>query len=223
MGMSRMFIALLLSTISLSAIADVSVVKKEGVKSDQVNSIKIIYDGDITAREVIQLISAIDEANNEYTNVKEIKLYINSFGGSIESGYLAYEAIKNSSIPIVTINAAMVGSSATLLYCGGKKRLSLASATFMLHPAATPNTKQEYLKNNEIEKLSKSVKDANEKFKYVYQQCTNIDTESLDKILFSEDYSKYLNIDEAIKFKLTSAKETGIIPTQISYYITNKD
>ncbi|WP_162505715.1 ATP-dependent Clp protease proteolytic subunit [Candidatus Arsenophonus triatominarum] len=37
--------------------------------------------------------SVIDEINNNYPKTKDIKLYINSFGGSMESAYMAYEQL----------------------------------------------------------------------------------------------------------------------------------
>lgn len=206
---------------SYFASAEMHWVKSEGIKPMSVKTVKIIYSGDINSRQVLELISAIDEINNDYPDANSIKIFITSFGGSMESGYLAMQAIKGSNIPVETINAGMTASSATLLYCGAKKRFTLHDASFMLHPAASPNIKAEWVRPNDIELLKKDVEDGNKYFKSIYKSCTNLSDDEVQKILYSNDSARYLIASEAEKIKLSQGNVDGIHPTPVSYYITN--
>ena len=74
--------------------------------------IKIVYIGEVNGTKVAELMAGIDDINASYPAVKEISLYINSFGGDMEAGYIGGQAVRGSRIPIKTINAAMTGSAA---------------------------------------------------------------------------------------------------------------
>ncbi|WP_063657581.1 ATP-dependent Clp protease proteolytic subunit [Candidatus Arsenophonus triatominarum] len=216
------YLFLLFFGYTLNASANVTVIKKENIKNEKITSAKIIYHGAITPEETMELISVIDEINNNYPKTKDIKLYINSFGGSMESAYMAYEAIKHSAIPVITINTAIVGSAASIIYCAGQSRLSFPLANFMLHPAATPNFKNKYIRPNEIDLLRKDAEIGNNFFRGVYQQCSNLKNEELQKILFSEDFRKYIPTNKAQELKVATGVADGITLSDISYYITNK-
>ncbi|MBL0881069.1 ATP-dependent Clp protease proteolytic subunit [Serratia ureilytica] len=200
--------------------AEIHWVKNENIKSEKVQQAKIIYTGEVNARQVSELISAIDEINNDYPGLKSIKLYITSFGGSMESGYLAMQAIKGSTIPVEAINAGMTGSSATLMYCGAQKRYALPLASFMLHPAATPNIKSEWIRPNDLELMKKDVDDGNNYFRNVYKNCTSLSNKDINEILFSNDGARYLLANDAESIKLSQGIVSGIMPTPVSYYIT---
>lgn len=214
-------IAMVLLMLSGSVSAELRWNKSDTIKPEEVQEAKIIYNGEINARLISELIGTIDGINSNYPATKSIKLYINSYGGSIESGYLAMASIQNSTIPIETINAGMTGSAATLLYCGAKKRYALPLATFMLHPAATMNLKNEWVRPAELALLKKDVDDGNRYFREVYKKCTSLSSEELDKILYSNDYALNLSAGMAIKNKLSQGTISGISPTPVSYYIVD--
>ncbi|VFS51958.1 ATP-dependent Clp protease proteolytic subunit [Budvicia aquatica] len=112
------------------SMASMTVVKNDTVNNVDIDVAKILYVGGVDEAKVVELISAIDEINIKYKNTRKIFLYINSSGGDMDSGYMAYEAVRNSTIPIVTVNASMTGSSATMMYCGAKERLMMSGAYF---------------------------------------------------------------------------------------------
>lgn len=200
--------------------AEMHWVKSDKIKPDNVDTVKIVYNGDVTPTLVAELISALDEINADYPAVKSIKLFISSFGGSMESGYLAYQAIKGSKIPVETINAGMTASSATLVYCGAQKRYTFPDASFMLHPSASPNTKAEWIRPNDVELIRKDVEDGNKYFKSIYGSCTSLEHQDIEKILFSNDNARYLRPKDAEKIKLSQGSVKGIASTPVSYYIT---
>ncbi|HGJ5863985.1 MAG TPA: ATP-dependent Clp protease proteolytic subunit [Arsenophonus nasoniae] len=218
----KAYLFLLFFSYTLNVFADVNVIKKENIKTEKITSAKIIYNGNTTRKETMELISVIDEINNNYPKIKDIKLYINSGGGDLLSAYMAYETIKHSVIPVVTINTALVASSATVIYCAAKSRLSFPLANFILHPASISNIRNESLMPNEVERLRKNVEMGNDIFRGIYQECSNLKSEELQKILFSEDSMKYISANNAQELKIATGVADGIIPSDISYYIINK-
>ncbi|WP_191121353.1 ATP-dependent Clp protease proteolytic subunit [Serratia marcescens] len=200
--------------------AEMHWVKNDKIKPDNVGTVKIVYNGDVTPALVAELISALDEINADYPAAKSIKLFISSFGGSMESGYLAYQAIKGSIIPVETINAGMTASSATLFYCGAQKRYTFPDASFMFHPSASPNAKAEWIRPNDVEIIRKDVEDGNKYFKSIYGSCTTLERQDIEKILFSNDNARYLRPKDAEKIKLSQGNVEGITSTPVSYYIT---
>lgn len=219
MFITRTLTVILLLT-PLAAYSKVSWVKNEKINPEQISSARIIYHAEVNAQQVSELILTLDEINNFYPALKEIKLYISSFGGSMESGYLAYQAIKASAIPVETINAGITGSAATLLYCGAKKRHTFPDATFIMHPAATPNSKREWLQPNDIELLKKDVADGNKYFFSVYRECLALQDREIARILSSSEYTRYIRSAEAKKIALSQDDVSGIASAQVSYFIT---
>ncbi|OIP97180.1 ATP-dependent Clp protease proteolytic subunit [candidate division WWE3 bacterium CG09_land_8_20_14_0_10_39_24] len=66
---------------------------------------------------------------------KDIKLYINSPGGSAYAGLAVYDTIQHLKCPISTISVGMAASAAALILAGGAKgkRYSLGNSVIMIH------------------------------------------------------------------------------------------
>ncbi|WP_312242824.1 ATP-dependent Clp protease proteolytic subunit [Pantoea sp.] len=205
------------------AAANTNFVGKKVEENKEIKSAKIVYFGNISSNKISELMSSIDDINNNYPTVSEIKLYINSGGGEMEAGYAAAQAVKGSRIPVKTINASITGSSATLIYCAAEKRATLASATFYIHSASIGNSGMNYLQPNHINDLKKNVNNANEIFRDVYKDCLKKSSIDLDKVLFSEDNSLYLRYPESVKSGLANTLETSIAQTDIAYYIADNN
>lgn len=219
----KMLALLWATAFSASSFAAVSVVKNSDIKNTSVESAKIIYVGNVTEKSVTELISSIDEINATYPALKHLYLYINSGGGDMSSGYMAYEAIKSSPVPITTINSAFVASAATLFYCAGQERLAMPAASFMLHPAAASNIKQDFLKPNEIEQIKQYVDSYNALFRNIYKQCTSYNDEEINKMLFNEDGRQFINVDGALERKIATGKVDKMENVPVSYYILNEE
>ena len=79
---------------------------------------------------VAQLITLLESQDSD----APITVYVNSPGGSADSGFAIYDLFQFSRCPIVTIANGVVASSAVLIYLGGDKdRFSLPNARFLLH------------------------------------------------------------------------------------------
>lgn len=205
---------------STSAMANVEKISDATIKNDDVKSVKIIYTGNVTEKNIVELMASIDEVNSNYHNLENIYLYINSGGGDMSSGYMGYESVKNSRTPITTINAAMVGSAATLFYCAAKKREVMPLASFLLHAASVKNiTQQIYLQPNHIEESKQYVEYFNSIFRSVYKTCTNYNGMEIDKILFSEDNHKLIDAKHSVSKKIANMINDQVRFTSVSYYI----
>ncbi len=68
-----------------------------------------------------------------------ITVFVNSPGGSADSGFAIYDLLRFSSCPIRTVANGVVASAAVLIYLGAEKgqRHSLPSARFLLHQPST--------------------------------------------------------------------------------------
>jgi len=64
-----------------------------------------------------------------------IKLFINSPGGDVNSGYAIHDIIKFIKSPVIIINAGLCASIATVINVAAKKenRLSLPNSKFLIH------------------------------------------------------------------------------------------
>jgi ATP-dependent Clp protease protease subunit len=111
---------------------------------------------DKTARHVVDRLMYLDAINND-----EIKLYINSPGGYVTSGFSIYDTIKQIKSPVSTICTGLAASMGSLLLSVGEKgrRFIQPHARVMIHqPSGGARgqasdieiTAQEILKTKEI-------------------------------------------------------------------------
>ncbi|OWF87176.1 hypothetical protein B4916_21935 [Yersinia intermedia] len=207
---------------SFFSMASMTVVKNDAANNVDIDVAKILYVGGVDEAKVIELISAIDEINIKYKNASKIFLYINSSGGDMDSGYMAYEAVRNSTIPIVTVNASMTGSSATMIYCGAKERLMMSGAYFLLHPAATANKGFDYLKPDVINNLHEEVVAYNKMFFDIYKECTEFSKTEIEQFLNNEGARKRMDYNSSLLVKLSSGVSNGFMPAPVVYYISDQ-
>lgn len=68
-----------------------------------------------------------------------ITVYVNSPGGSADSGFAIYDLLRFSPCPIFTVANGVIASAAVLIYLGTprERRVSLPNARFLLHQPST--------------------------------------------------------------------------------------
>ncbi len=218
LNMILLFIAV---TLSLPGMAGMDFIRNNGLSDKSVENIKIVYTGFIAENQITDFLAALEEANNNYPNAKNIYLYINSRGGDMDSGYMAYEAIRSSHIPVTAVNASGVASAASLMFCGASKRLSMPHASFLLHPAALYVEGE--IKPDELTRTIKELARYNALFKAVYEKCTSLSPEELTDILYSEKNSLLLSASEALSKGIITDTLNLQPRTQVSYYITGEE
>lgn len=167
---------------------------------------KILLSENINAASVKDVIAKIMDINYD-DNLKEadykdwerkpIKLFINSFGGSVYDGLSIVDIVKQSKTPVHTISIGSSMSMGFWIYLAGHKRFVGEHATLMFHDISTcawdkvEGIKQEL---NECLRLQKVI-------------CNEITSTSLVKQETLDDYITrkaewYIPADEAIKLKL---------------------
>lgn len=210
-----------LAAFMLPADAALSVTQRTDIRPAKFKSARIIFNGDITAKKSLEFIDALDKLHYASPGLKEITLYINSYGGDMDSGYLLYQAIKNAAIPITAVNISMTASSATMMYCAAKKRLAMPLATFLLHPAAVENLNRQYIKPDELASLKQLSNKGNVIFEQIYRQCTNLNDDEIASLLASESTRLLLNAGQAIERKMAEGISEGLAQADISVIVTD--
>ena len=105
--------------------------------------------GEIDADLVNALIREILFLQKENPN-EEITMYINSPGGSVDSGMALYDVMKAVSCPIRTVCVGLAASMASLLFISGDKRDMLEHSRIMIHDPLITNTGGSALKLSAI-------------------------------------------------------------------------
>jgi len=136
---------------------------------------------------------------------KEIKLYINSPGGSVTAGMAIYDTMQYVKPDISTVCVGLAGSmAATLLAAGAKgKRFALPNSEILLHQVAGGVTGEAI----EIEITAKQILKIKEKLNKILANLTGQPFDKIEKdtdrdfYLSSEEAKEYGIIDEVIKPK----------------------
>lgn len=164
----------------------------------------IYYRCPVTKNSIMQLDKLINKANEDYELLesvckiatlkpKPIYLHISSDGGDLAYGFMAYDAIKNSKIPIYTIIEGSVCSAATLMAIAGEKRYSLENSMVLIHQLTTGA----YGKAEELKDNYQNVELFMKKLKSMYLEKTKMKSRDLDKLLVRD---LYLDTETCLKY-----------------------
>ena len=128
---------------------------------------------------------------------KDIRLYINSPGGSVTAGLAIYNTIQYVKCDISTICVGMAASMAAVILAAGKKgkRLSLPNSEIMLHQVMGGATGQAA----DIKIKAENILKIKDKINKILQKHTN---KSLSTIEKDSDRDFFLEAQEAKKYGL---------------------
>ncbi len=127
---------------------------------------------------------------------REIKLYINSPGGSVSAGLAIYDTMQFIQAPVETFCLGMAASMATVLLCAGAKgrRYALPNSTIHQHPALIGGM-EGYAPDIEIH--AKHLLDNNQRLRGLMAKHTG---RSLEEITRDFDRDHYLSAEEALDY-----------------------
>jgi len=136
---------------------------------------------------------------------RDIKLYINSPGGSVTSGLAIYDTMQYVSCDVSTICVGMAASMAAVLLAAGSKgkRFALPNSEVMLHQVAGNIGGQA----SEIEIGARQILKIKQKLNHILSKHTGKPLKTVEKdsdrdfYLSSDEAKKYGIIDEVIKKK----------------------
>lgn len=128
---------------------------------------------------------------------RDIKLYINSPGGSVTAGLAIYDTMQYVKCPVSTICVGLTGSMAAILLAAGTKgkRFALPNAEILLHQVAGGVTGQAI----EIEITAKQIVKLKEKLNKILAFHTG---QPLEKVERDTDRDFYLTTEEAKQYGL---------------------
>ena len=128
---------------------------------------------------------------------RDIKLYINSPGGSVTAGLAIYDTMQFLKCPVSTICIGLTASMAAVLLSAGTKgkRFSLPNAEILLHQVAGGMQGQAA----DIEITAKQIMHMKEKLNKIIASHTG---QPLNKVVKDTDRDFYLTAEEAKKYGL---------------------
>jgi len=128
---------------------------------------------------------------------RDIKVYINSPGGSVTAGLAIYDTMQYVKCPVSTICVGLTGSMAAILLAAGSKgkRFALPNAEILLHQVAGGVTGQAI----EIEITAKQIVKLKEKLNKILASHTG---QPLEKVEKDTDRDFYMTAEEAKNYGL---------------------
>jgi len=129
---------------------------------------------------------------------KEIKIMINSPGGSVYAGLAIYDTMRMIPNPIHTQVFGMAASMGSLLLAGGDIRSASANARIMIHQPLGGNGQSTQATDMRIS--ADSIEDCWEQLSQIYVNHTGVPHEHWDKLLRRDHW---LNVEQA--------KELGLV------------
>jgi len=156
---------------------------------------RIIFLGDTIndalANTIIAQLLFLESENKD----KDIKLYINSPGGSVTAGMAIYDTMQYIKADVSTICIGMAGSMGAVLLAGGVKgkRLALPNAEIMLHQVMGGAEGQA----SDIKIRAEHILKIKEKLNKILVKHTG---QSLNKLEKDTDRDYFMSADEALKY-----------------------
>jgi len=142
------------------------------------------------------LLANIDEKVKQGS--KDFLLLISSPGGSVFHELSAYNYIRGLPANFTTHNFGMVDSVSAILFCAGKRRLSVAEARFLLHGVAA-NFEKGAVLGKQLEEILKGVRIDSENIAKVIAATVGKTVQEVTAAMFE---GTTLNPDEAKKWGL---------------------
>ena len=131
---------------------------------------------------------------------KDIRLYINSPGGSVSAGFAVYDAMQTVRCDVSTVCVGLAASFGAFLLAGGAKgkRFALPNAQIMIHqPAVHGNGVQGQA--SAIKIISDHIQKSRERLNSVLAENTG---KTVEEIALATERDHYLSAAEAVDFGL---------------------
>ncbi|MDD4516357.1 ATP-dependent Clp protease proteolytic subunit [Massilibacteroides sp.] len=159
----------------------------------ELNTRHIWIDDDISFENCQFLLRYIQYLNREESHDKtEITIHIFSYGGEMPVMFTLYNLIKNSKIPIHTINEGICHSAAFMIFLAGHRRSMSPNAHFVAHEGSSAGAGNYKETKARMERYAREV----ETMKDIICKETNIPKETLEE-RFDRDSDWYIGYEEA--------------------------
>lgn len=135
----------------------------------------------------------------EAESQETVKLYINSPGGDVDSGFAIYDMIRFVSCPVTIVGMGLVASAAALVLLAVplERRIGLPNSSYLIHQPLSE------MKGNatDIEIHAMQLEKIKAKINRMIAEATG---KSLEKVAHDTDRDYWLDADDAVKYGLIS-------------------
>ena len=130
---------------------------------------------------------------------KPIKVFVNSPGGSADSGFAIYDAMKFVKPQIITLTNGICASAAVIIFLGGdkEKRFSLPNARFLIHQPSTFSQGAA----SDLEITAREILKIREQYNSIVSEATG---KSIEQITEDADRDFWLSANEAVEYGLVT-------------------
>ena len=151
---------------------------------------------DVLYRKVATMLTLLERKDK----TAPITVFVNSPGGSADSGFAIYDLFRFSPCPIITVANGVVASSAVLIFLGGEqgKRVTMQNARFLLHQPSTATRGQA----SDIDLTAKEISKIRRRYNEIVADATGRDFALVEK---DSDRDFWLSAREAVEYKLANA------------------
>ena len=160
---------------------------------------RVLFLADVTdeaAETIAHLIRMWNTIDDKFDGLKRkpIKIYIDSYGGSVTAGFTIIDAILLSKTPVYTINMGTAYSMGLCVLVAGHKRYGYPNSTYLFHEGSTDIGQ---IDAGKFKNYSKFYEMLLEKLKRFLMANTKM-TEELYKEKYRDDW--WFFTDEALKY-----------------------
>lgn len=135
----------------------------------------------------------------EADSQEPVKLYINSPGGDVDSGFAIYDMIRFVSCPVTIIGMGLVASAAALVLLAVplERRIGLPNSSYLIHQPLSE------MKGNatDIEIHAMQLEKIKAKINRIISEATG---KTLEKVSHDTDRDYWLDADDAVQYGLIS-------------------
>ena len=157
------------------------------------SSLDIDIYGDIGGWYYENTIESLSEQIKNMTDVSEINVYINSYGGELSEGLAIYNALKQHKATVNTYVMGFACSSASLIFMSGDNRYISKSSMLMIHNAICSC----YGNSDDMRAMAETLDKMNGAIRNVYADNINISMDDLKTLL---DKETFLNYEECVNY-----------------------
>ncbi|MCC7070340.1 MAG: ATP-dependent Clp protease proteolytic subunit [Deltaproteobacteria bacterium] len=150
---------------------------------------------DVLYRRVATMLTLLERKDRK----APITAFVNSPGGSADSGFAIYDLFRFSPCPITTVANGVVASAAVLIYLGAPqgRRVSLPNARFLLHQPSTATRGQA----SDIDITAREISKLRHRYNEVVAEATGKQVAAVEK---DSDRDFWLSAQEAVAYKLVN-------------------
>lgn len=171
------------------------------IEDEMLERREIFLTTDVTGESCSELIKQLMYLERKSTTAP-ITLYINSPGGSVNSGLAVYDCMSLMKAPIKTVCIGTAASMGSILFLAGAEREMLPHSTIMIHDPSFASLNIGGKKPHEIQQEVDSLNKAKTALCKIISERTGKPLKEIQKITQSDSY---YTAEEAIRFGLATA------------------